>query len=121
MDSADRTTWHDVPEGSLRRWRAIFDASKEGEDLSEPCPVCGQVALHRWFEASRRIERPDGIERPERGSQWQWCSECRSYEHTSSLVPSWWIAPHLLDAAELRHDPDPIEVARLHAREQSSD
>ena len=95
--------------------------STEGEDLAEPCPVCGHIALHRWFEASPRIPRPDGVERPERGSQWQWCSECRCYEHIPGVVTPWLVAPRPRGEAQRRHDPAPLEVARPHAREKSPD
>lgn len=121
MDSAEHFAWHDVLEDALPQWRALFDASTEGEDLSERCPVCGQGALHRWFESSPRIVTAGGIERPARGSQWQWCSECGSYEHTTSLVPSWWMAPRALKGVELRHDPGPIEAARRQATERNSE
>lgn len=96
MDSASSVGWHDVSEGLPTAWRAIFAASTEGEDLSAECPVCGHATLHRWFHLHRRSVIADGNWLG-RGSQWQWCSSCHSYEHSSGLVPTWWLAPRLLE------------------------
>ena len=43
MSTIGPSSWVDVPELTLLTWRAIFYRSTEGEDLSAPCPVCGQA------------------------------------------------------------------------------
>lgn len=111
--------WQDVPESLAGVWRRIFDESMSGLDLDDPCPVCGALELHRWFYLEH--ERPsEEIGRRWRGSgsQWQWCSNCRSYEHSSGLVPTWWQRDLTVDVDLLRHDPQPLEDARRE-REQA--
>lgn len=106
--------WRDVPGEHVRAWRSIFDVSMEGINLRTGCPVCSSGALHRWFYLHR--ENPTtsfGRKWQGDGSQWQWCSSCYSYEHSSGLVPAWWhpafeVAPELL-----QHDPEAIEAERL--------
>jgi hypothetical protein len=109
--------WHDVPEEKVRVWREAFDASTEGTDLRASCPVCGEQTLHRWFYLHRvQLSVSDGRAWQGRGSQWQWCSSCRSYEHSSGLVPDWWIPTFEIPLEVLKHDPDAIELLRLQAR-----
>jgi hypothetical protein len=110
----EATPWRDVPNDKEAQWRGLFDVSMEGVDLSSACPVCGGRALHRWFNLHR--SRPTvefGRKWVGPGSQWQWCSNCRSYEHTRALVPDWWKSDLVVPEAELHHDPGPIESARL--------
>lgn len=105
--------WHGPPVELMTTWGDVFDRSRTGLDLTEPCPVCGARNLHRWFDLHRRDEKRDhGIEWQGRGSQWQWCSSCLSYLHSSGLVPTWWISDLQVPESELCHDPGPIEVAR---------
>lgn len=116
MASANSEThgWHDVPEPLVGAWRHIFDQSTSGLDLDEPCPVCGTLELHRWFHLEREQPREEmGRRWRGSGSQWQWCSNCRSYEHSSGLVPNWWESDLVVDVHLLRHDPQPLEEARL--------
>jgi hypothetical protein len=112
-DRAD-LMWHDVPIGVITPWTTIFTLSREGVNLSALCPVCGAPSLHRWFQLHRprRVKPSDAW--LSRGSEWEWCSTCHSYLHTSGRVPSWWEAPFELNDDSLRHDPDPIEEARRH-------
>jgi hypothetical protein len=115
MNSAemDPTPWHDVPLSIAPLWRTLFDASTEGVNLAAPCPVCTNSALHRWFwlARSKRIVE-SGRSWQGKGSQWQWCSACRSYEHSSGLVPDWWESALEVPESDLRHDPGPIDAAR---------
>lgn len=110
---AESGGWQDVPEPFADAWRRIFDQSRAGLDLDEPCPVCGAAELHRWFHLDQK-QPTEALGRRWRGSgsQWQWCSSCRSYEHSSGLVPDWWQSELVVDVGRLRHDPQPLEEAR---------
>ncbi|MEV0129407.1 hypothetical protein AB0H83_13245 [Dactylosporangium sp. NPDC050688] len=102
--------WRSVPDAQMNDWGDVFDASQEGETLSSPCPVCGATTLHRWFDLHRADPRTvAGLPWQGRGSQWQWCSTCRSYLHTSGLVPLWWTTTIEVDPEVLTHSPGPIE------------
>jgi hypothetical protein len=108
--------WQDVAAEQVKSWRQTFDASAEGIDLTAACPVCKARSLHRWFNVHRaRASVSDGRAWQGSGSQWQWCSSCRSYEHASGLVPDWWSAPFEIPLESLRHDPEEIELMRLRA------
>jgi len=54
------------------------------------------------------------------GSEWQWCNQCLAYEHTSGLVPGWWVSDLQVPEADLRHDPAPIEAARQDALKRAA-
>ena len=122
MDSADSLLpcgWRDVPEGLTVVWRVIFDRSSEGLDLDSTCPVCGARTLHRWFHlATPKPVVTAGRRWLGRGGEWQWCSTCKSFEHSSGLVPDWWKDPLRVDATQLMSDPDVIEEARKLARSE---
>lgn len=110
------TAWRDVPEAFGREWSAIFTSSKEVVDLAASCPICGQLTLHRWFYLHRA--RPSslfGEAWQGEGSQWQWCSTCGCYEHSSGLVPGWWTSPWKVAVEDLLHDPGVLE-AQLRSR-----
>jgi hypothetical protein len=112
--------WHDVPDDKVIAWRVVFEASTEGSDLRTACPICRQRTLHRWFF----LHRDDPTTEDYRtwagpGSQWQWCSSCCAYEHSSGLVPIWWQSDLDVDPALLVHDPGPIEAARQRKRRMS--
>lgn len=115
MASGSRASvWRDVPSGHAHTWRSIFDGSLEGVDLQASCPVCLTAALHRWFH----LHRPSPTTSSRRdwqgkGSQWQWCSSCHSYEHSSGLVPDWWHPTFKVAPEDLHHDPEAIETQRL--------
>jgi hypothetical protein len=106
--------WKNVPDEHLRLWRSIFASSREGVDLSEACPVCGRRTLHRWYYLDRPRPPSDAAGAwLGSGSEWQWCRSCRSYEHYTVLVPDWWVAPFVVDLADLYEDPGSVEEARL--------
>lgn len=117
MSSADghhATRWHDVPPEYCIAWSETFNASQEGLNLAAQCPVCGIRVLHRWFYAWKPDERTiQGHRFVASGSQWQWCSHCRSFEHSSGLVPAWWSCDLVVDVTKLTAYPDAIEEARL--------
>ena len=105
--------WHDVPLELSHEWRGIFDRSSDGLDVSEACPNCGEPELHRWFQLQERRDTDhEGRRWQGVGGQWQWCSSCWVFEHTRSLVPSWWKDPLEVNVAELTNQPTAIEDAR---------
>lgn len=107
-------TWTDVPLEAAARWRQIFDASSEGLDVTAPCPICGEATLHRWFWLFRPAPSAEaGRHWQGKGSQWQWCASCGSFEHSSGLVPDWWHSELAVDPTALTADPGPIEAARM--------
>lgn len=114
VDVDDPLAWNDVPEAILPTWRRIFAQSTSGLDVIDPCPVCRAHDLHRWFylDNAADLRGPTQDDWQGRGSQWQWCNNCRSYEHSSGLVPGWWQSGLIVDAELLRHDPGPVEQAR---------
>ncbi len=113
MGCAEGLGWHDVPTETSLQWRTIFDRSAEGINVTGECPICGASALHRYFNLHRSDPSTSDSSRwAGPGSQWQWCSNCRAYEHGSGLVPDWWEAPFTVPERELAHDPGSIEAAR---------
>jgi hypothetical protein len=117
-DELELPQWHDVPDAVVRDWRNIFDHSTDLLDVAGACPVCGAHELHRWFQLARSRPRSHmGREWVGTGGQWQWCSHCRSYEHSRGLVPIWWEDSLNVDEAQLRHDPGPLEAALAEALE----
>jgi len=102
--------WREVPGHLEAEWRHIFNSSREGLNLSAPCPVCGRKTLHKWFH----LEHPKHHKLGDNhfvgtGSRWEWCSHCRTYAHYSAAVPEWWSCDLLVDTANLRHHPAEIE------------
>lgn len=99
METRPIDYWRSVPPEYDAAWLAVFQASREGLDLSAPCPVCGVAALHRWYGVG--------------GGLWEWCSACHSFEHYSARVPEWWACGLKVNFFRLQHDPGAIEAARL--------
>ena len=104
--------WQDVPVEHEPAWQAIFLASREGLNLSAPCPVCGVAALHQWYHLWQREDTEAGGSRfIGRGGLWEWCSACRSFAHYSARVPEWWASDLQVDPGQLEHQPAAIEQA----------
>ncbi len=111
---ADDPPWHSIPAECIKAWNETFQASREGLDLKSPCPVCGMPELHHWFYPWHLEEKVIRGQRfVARGSEWQWCSHCRSFQHFSGLVPDWWACDLIVDTKKLTAYPDAIEEARL--------
>jgi hypothetical protein len=105
--------WGGVPEAYWTNWAKIYQQSQECLNISEPCPVCGSIALHRWYQTGKTIERViEGVEFIAEGSLWEWCSNCHSFEHSRSLVPAWWSCELEVDEQKLTALPTAIEAAR---------
>jgi len=106
----DEKPWQDVPVEYEPAWRAIFLASREGLNLSAPCPVCGVAALHQWYS----LGQPEDVNLSGNrlGGLWEWCRACRSYAHYSAAVPEWWANDLQVNPSRLAHHPTAIEQAR---------
>lgn len=98
--------WKGVPLEFDREWRETFAASQESLNLSIPCPICRQSTLYRYYQ------RPKSGRIHSIGSLWEWCSGCRTYEHSSVVVPEWWVPPQLdFDPLKLTAEPEVLEQA----------
>jgi hypothetical protein len=98
--------WQGVPLEFEQEWRKTFAASQESLNLSISCPICGQSTLHQYYQRAK-LGRIRSI-----GSRWEWCSGCRTYEHSSVVVPEWWIPPNLdFDTLKLTAEPEILEQA----------
>jgi hypothetical protein len=70
------------------------------------------MALHRWYQIGHPIDQLiDGRKFIATGALWEWCSNCRSFEHSSGLVPDWWSCDLEVDDKKLTALPTPIEAA----------
>jgi hypothetical protein len=69
-------------------------------------PNNGQSTLHQYYQRPK-LGRIRSI-----GSRWEWCSGCRTFEHSSVVVPEWWIRPNLdFDNLKLTAEPEVLEQA----------
>jgi hypothetical protein len=104
--------WQSVPKQHLDDWQRIFNASQEGLHLAAACPVCGNHSLHRYFHLAKPEPRLlAGKTFVGRGSGWEWCSSCHSYEHFSGFIPAWWHEALPVDHAKLTALPGALEQA----------
>jgi hypothetical protein len=104
--------WQSVPSSSRDAWRQVFAAPSAGVDLDAACPVCGEQQLHRYYQVGARL--PATASHAgfiARGARWEWCSNCRSYDHASALVPVWWHSDIVPDERRLTALPDALEAA----------
>jgi hypothetical protein len=104
--------WSGVPDEYQAEWQRAYEESQESINLLVPCPICGVVALHRWYQIGRPTNRViKGIKFVAHGGLWEWCSSCRSFEHYSGLVPEWWSCNLEVDTKNLTALPTAIEEA----------
>lgn len=104
--------WFGVPCNHEAEWMRIFQESQESLNLSAPCPICGRVALHRWYQVGKPIDLViAGKKFVAEGGLWEWCSSCHCCEHSSCLVPEWWSCSLEVDTANLTASPTVIEEA----------
>ena len=104
--------WSSVPDDKRSRWYEIFGRSRNGSDVEGECPVCGERQLHRYYQVGRPVAREVGGEKfVAHGGLWEWCSACRSFEHSSALVPAWWKPDLRVDESRLTAIPDVLEAA----------
>lgn len=102
--------WQGVPKEKWQAWGEVFQKSKESLTLSSPCPICGYFALHRYYQMGQPVEYISSGQRfVAKGACWQWCSKCKSYEHSSSLVPEWWDSNIRIDESNLTCEPEELD------------
>lgn len=107
--------WQGVPLDKREAWSSIFGQSREGLNLSAPCPVCGAHTLHRYYLKGRLLDRYiDGEYFVATGASWEWCSTCHSYEHSQALVPEWWHEFLDIGGNQLTAEPEVLEQALPH-------
>lgn len=91
MARAPLRQWKGVPPVCVEGWTDAFARPSSGYFLENPCPVCGALALCRYYHAS--LVSPvlsRGTVYQGKGALWEWCSLCWSFEHSEALVPVWW-------------------------------
>lgn len=99
--------WKGVPLEKNSVWRKVFNNNKEILKLSVKCPICGENELYRFFHLDQMESKIiSGHKIIGSGSLWEWCGNCKHYEHMSSYVPEWWACDIKVDGNKLRHDPD---------------
>jgi hypothetical protein len=104
--------WTSIPEAALDRWRHAFSTPSAGVDVEALCPICGERQLHRYYQVGARLPAAaSGSSFVARGALWEWCSNCRTYEHASALVPTWWQGDLSVDVGALTALPDALESA----------
>ena len=104
--------WESVPSECIEKWRTIFAENREGFDLSTSCPICHNMELHRFYQIGRRPKSPvDSGQYTAKGSEWQWCSYCRVFEHEEVLVPDWWVPNLEIDGRKLTAIPEILDMA----------
>ncbi len=104
--------WKGIPLEYASAWRRIFNFNREGLDLSDPCPICGNRTLHLFYQILRPVDKTIGGNLfVAEGGLWEWCGTCRHYEHLSALVPEWWSCDLAIDISKLTAEPEAIEQA----------
>lgn len=106
------TEWQGVPLEAVCSWQKAFAETPTGYRVHAPCPVCKAPTLRRYFYLGRVDPlQVNGIAYQGRGSLWEWCATCRSFEHAQALVPlSWTAAPLQVDHAQLTPVPDLLDA-----------
>jgi len=108
----NRKKWTGVPQEKLTEWTEIFINNKEGINLSDKCPICGSINLHKYYQLGRRVEKViNGNKFIGHGGLWQWCSSCYHYEHLSAFVPEWWHDTLEINEEFLTAEPEILEKA----------
>jgi hypothetical protein len=104
--------WTSIPSHKISDWRSVFGVSADGANVAGACPICGARQLHRFYQSGRALNRvSEGECFVARGACWEWCSNCRTYEHYSALVPEWWRSDLTVDESKLTASPDVLEAA----------
>lgn len=94
--------WQGVPQQLTKDWSKMFrkDAYFADYRISGACPNCGSNTLFIYYDTFRGTD----------GSLWEWCSNCRIYEHASCRIPEWWDSELELDLPTLTAEPEAIEI-----------
>lgn len=110
--SREFSSWKGIPADLAEAWRKIYQNDQEGYTLSAPCPICSARTLRRYYQVGRPISLIiDQQHFVARGGCWEWCSTCKTYEHSSGLVPEWWSCDLVIDGSKLTAEPTGIEEA----------
>jgi hypothetical protein len=108
----NKAKWTSVPEQLAARWAESFAVPSDGSQVAGNCPVCGAEGLHRYYCTGQPIDAHHWQGRYiAKGALWEWCSSCRTFEHASALVPSWWRSDISIAAELLTATPDALEDA----------
>lgn len=100
-------TWKGVPAEKNSEWRDIFNNCQDVLKISVCCPICNQKELYRFYHIEKKERKTiSNISFIGSGSLWEWCRNCKHYEHMSVYVPEWWTCDIKIDESKLRHDPD---------------
>lgn len=89
--------WVGVPLDKAQAWRLAFFAPAVGPLVAGSCPVCGAEGLRVYYDEGRPDRRViEGVRYVAKGALWQWCTACRSFEHSQALIPETWQRPPLV-------------------------
>lgn len=103
--------WQGVPEEKLEQWRVRF-RTPSGHVVRGECPVCSASTLYRYFQLAKSCPTSiKGLDFLGSGAGWEWCGTCLTFEHTSGLVPAWWISDLEVDDALLTAIPQALDDA----------
>ena len=108
----NKCAWGDVPLEKQQEWQRAFNIEAEGIIVLGKCPICGQNSLRHYYYLERKEPHEiQGVHFQGRGSSWEWCSNCRVYQHARALVPAEWNGTLSgLDHYNLTPIPDMIEA-----------
>lgn len=102
--------WRGVPVSFVAAWQDAFQTASAGHSVDAACPVCGKPGLHRYYSEGPLLQSsmPGFVSR---GGLWEWCSFCRTFEHSSVLVPDWWKSDLDVDESRLTVEPEALQRA----------
>lgn len=107
----EQKSWKGVPCDKAQLWQKVFSKIIAGIRVPGTCPVCSQAALRHYYYIGRPMPQEfEGVRFQSRGGLWEWCANCRTYEHSQALVPEVWqeVLPNL-DHSKLTAIPDVID------------
>jgi len=108
--------WQSVPTSMWKAWSDAFDQSGNlSVEVLSLCPLCNQKGLRRYYGATKGpFISWKGKDYLGKGSFWEWCNHCHTYEHGSCLIPVSWVdcAPSLpIKEHNLTHTPNRLAAA----------
>lgn len=92
--------WRSVDAETERAWFDFITRAFLDGPVVELCPSCGEATLRFYYLPSSFV---DSTRR--RGGHWIWCPACKRYEHSTSLIPAWWVDEDDLSHASLLPEP----------------
>jgi hypothetical protein len=97
MSTLNHNYWTGVPEEYRNAWNSAFSDKRNHIRVTVDCPICSCKALLRWHDGSRGL--------------WEWCSNCKVYEHSSALPPPDWKPEVVVKPVGLTAEPTAIVQA----------